>query len=138
MIRSIVTIALLIMLSSCGGNTKQIDVVKAKISSYKNSDQEEINDYKFEVYNLKSKDAYARLVKYWSSKASEEMKDGDRLNTASIYLEKSAKYLKLQSKDKDLDFHVVNAYRIVANDTVSNEDYYLNEKDSIIAKHKGI
>jgi len=125
-------------LLSCSSNSKQIDVVKNKISTYTNVEKEEIKDYEFEVYEVSSKEAYSRLVHYYGNKANIVMKEGDLLGSATSYLEKSKKYLDLEASNPNLKFHIVNAYHIVAKDTVFNEDFYLNENDSIITKHKGI
>lgn len=116
-----------LLLTACTKNAEQIDIAKKKLAEAGTTDLE---NYKYKVAEVKDAEAYRKIAGHYL-----ELYDINMLNNtedAKSNLEDSKSYIEKAKHPENKIFFQVDAYQLVATDTVHKKIVFLNDKNAVL------
>ena len=123
------SLVIALLLISCSENKEQVEAAKAQLLTIRATPQT-IEEYDFEVIELRDRDAYDMLAKKYQKGA-----DGmDKFpEVKSQQLDMAMSYLKKQGEaTENKMFYRVHAFRKVDRDTIDNFYIFLDDQNKYI------
>jgi len=128
--KKVIFLSFIFALTSCAKDSKQIDVIKNKLSQL-NVTNDELESFQFNVTELPDKDIYKMIQKKYQKNVDDAKALGDT-DYEFKQLKKVSHYVDLQGKATGKTFYKVHAYRVADADTLDNNLFYLDDNNSII------